>query len=126
MASLLLFAGAERVPNNFVIQALRLAPWPKCSRRRPLIRSTTHTPDHPVDRSLWPQWFVDLAAHGLQQSASNRSVFHPFSRALSQHCYPKHTLLIRPQSLRRNQTLKLMEPVDDNVDFRRSRFQGAL
>ena len=81
-----------------VIQDLRLAPRKKRSRRRLLIRSTTHTPDQPVERSQSPHWFVDLTAPALQHSHITDPVFHDLSRAASQHPCTRY-ISIRPPPL---------------------------
>ena len=66
--------GLERV-GRFVAPIVLSLICLGCAGSRLVIRSTTHTPDQPVLRSRWPQWFVNLAAPRQHQSAKLRTGF---------------------------------------------------
>jgi hypothetical protein len=69
-------AGAERVPK---IKLLRVSGYRRdIAIRRPLIRSTTHTPDHPIHRSQFLHWFVDLTAPSIDSLPKARLIFMTF------------------------------------------------
>jgi hypothetical protein len=85
VSHLRLLAGTERVPKN---KLLRVSGYRRAdATRRPLIRSTTHTPDHPIDRSQFLHWFVDLTVPSIDSFPKARLIFMTF-RELFFHRVP--------------------------------------